>query len=244
MAQFPNDSELHHVSGVEVPDDTKHYAVKDGYARELADILNREKSEVYIVKPGVKPSQDDHHMACYFSSKEFRFDKNVGIDGKGSIELASVEIAVNIPEHTSITNTYTVDVTNTDWDNLDYDNMNTHIAPIRVCFYLPITTGEAPNTQIVGRTVSYIIMSYTHVTHNPDINTEAFYSGTGVIYTRDAIDDFMCVLVRMKLQETNGKKQAVITVTELPKDLSSGGGGSVNAVATNLDDGTANLSFS
>ena len=243
MAKFPNDSELHHVSGVEVPDDTNHYAVKDDYARELIDILNREKSEVYITKPGVKPSSSDHHMGCYFSSKEFRFDENIGVDDIGAITLASVEINVVIPEHTSITNTYTVGISNTDWNNLDYENMNTHTAPIRVCFTLPITIGEAPNTQIVGRTISYIIMSYTDVTHSSPTDTEAFYSGTGVIYTRDTINDFMYVLVKMKLQETNGKKQAVITVTELPKDL-SGGGGSVNAVATELSDGTANLSFS
>ena len=235
MAEFPNDSELHHVSGVEVPDDANHYAVKDDYARELINILNREKSEVYITKPGVKPSPSEHHMGCYFSSKEFRFDENIGVGGIGAITLASVFINVVVTD--SIIGTHTVDISDNTWMNLDYFNTNTRVVPIRMSFNY--SKNEGTTHPYIW---SDIILSYSYIS-NEGNSTSNFFSGTGVIYTGTTVDDCVYVLVKMKLQETDGKKQAVITVTELPKEL-SGGGGSVNAVATRLPDGTATLSFS
>ena len=220
MAKFPNDSELHHVSGVEVPDDANHYAVKDDYARELIDILNREKSEVYITKPGSKPTSDNHHIECRFSSKEFTYNQKANPDGVGEIELASIFIDIGTSDG-SVANTYTIDVSDTVWKNLDYNNINTRIAPIRVSFtYTKSNVGESSPVLIT----SDIIVVYSYIHDNITGSRENFFSGTGVIYTGLTTDDFMCVLVRMKLQEVDGKKQAVITVTELPKDLSGGGG--------------------
>lgn len=238
MAKFPNDSELHHVSGVEVPDDTNHYAIKDDYARELIDILNSEKSEVYIGKTGVT-GESQHYMGCYLDPRVFSVDKFTDL-----ITVTYVTIDVNIREYTPITgimNNYIVDLTNTQWENLTSNfaySMNKDSAFIHVrFFYYPING-------TINRTVSSIIMSNSSTSDNDQFTDSVhIYSGTGVIYTGDTIDDFVHVLVRMKFQEVDGKKQAVITVTELPKDL-SGGGGSVNAVATELPDGTANLSFS
>ena len=219
MAKFPNDSELHHVSGVEVPDDTNHYAVKDDYARELIDILNREKSEVYIGKTGVTGASQ-HYMGCYLDPSVFSVDKFTDL-----ITITNVVIDVNIRENTPITgimNNYIVDLTNTQWENLTSNfsySMDKDSASIRVrFFYFPI------NGTII-RTVSGIIMSESSTSDNNQFtDSKHIYSGTGVIYTGDTIDDFVQVLVKMKLQETDGKKQAVITVTELPKDLSGGGG--------------------
>lgn len=219
MAKFPNDSELHHVSGVEVPDDANHYAVKDDYARELIDILNREKSEVYIGKDGVTGSSQ-HYMGCYLNPSVFSTDNFTDL-----ITLTKVVIDVDIRENTPITgimDSYIVNLTNTQWENLTSNfnySMDKNSAPIRVrFFYFPING-------TITRTVSGIIMSESSTTDNVE-NTDGvhIYSGTGVIYTGDTIDDFVNVLVRMKLQETDGKKQAVITVTELPKELSGGGG--------------------
>lgn len=238
MAKFPNDSELYHVSGVEVPDDANHYAVKDKYVRELADILNAQKSEVYICKPGTIPSSVQHHMECRFSSRDFKFDEHAGVGGAGAIELESIFIDINISNTSSIANTYTIDISDSLLERLDYDNINTRVVPIRVSFiYSTYTVGEKP----AFLTSSDIILVYSYIENNVTGNSENFFSGTGVIYTGITTDDYVHVLVRMKLQETDGKKQAVITVTELPKDSS---GGSVNAVATELADGTANLSFS
>lgn len=239
MAEFPNDSELHHVSGVEVPDDANHYAVKDEYARNLADILNYWKSEVYIGKPGISPSAHTHIMNCHLDSKVFKYDKNVLPGDVGLIGLASVFIDVVLPvDGSSVAKTYTVDISNTDWENLDYNNMNTRITPIRVSFNLGNKNTSDDKSDFIA---SDIILAYSYMFGPSFTGSVYLFSGTGVIYTGNTIDDYIYALVRMKLQETDGKKQAVITVTELPKDSS---GGSVNAVATELADGTANLSFS
>ena len=250
MALFPIDNELYHVSVVNVPDDTNNYAVKDEYVRNLADILNEQKSELTV---GLNESTDNYdtkdnvsYVYCYLNPGMFSPTYNNDGTPKNEVILNSILIDINAYNESPVKD-YTVDIDDKTWKNLT-KTINPHVTPIHIRIITSLSEGTMPDITHIAINYSDITLTYTTnrlpnpTPDEPDLR-EGFYSGTGIVYTGTTINDFVHVLVRMKLQEVDGKHQAVITVTELPKDL-SGGGGSVNAVATKLPDGTANLSFS
>lgn len=204
MALFPIDFEDHHTSGLYVPDDENHYAIKDKYARELIDILNAQKSEVYI---GKHTETDDSIHFQYCDLNERMFSKSDTTISTSGVDIKSGLIDVEFDG--SPVRNYRFNASDTIWEEL-VTGIEPHVSPIRMRFH----TKPSGTTKII---YSDIILSYTEIVDpdNPNVTQDRYFSGTGVIYTGADIDSCVYVAVRMQVQDLGNNYQYDIYVKEL-----------------------------
>ena len=220
MAKFPNDVQSNHISTVVVPNDRKRYAVKDTYARSLCNFLNTRKSEVYIGTPSasgaVSPSAP-RYTDCYLDPHMFSpvYDAQNKLTSK--VLINSHVVYVNL-DNSSPIGSHTINMSDKEWESL-VNGVDHHVSPIHINFTTNIHNSNPPSGPPIASINSDIIMASTQVVTDVSTGgtTEWFFTGTGLIYTGTDIDAYKYVLVRMKLHGVAGSRQAVITVTELPK---------------------------
>ena len=220
MANFPHDVQSNHISTVVVPNDRKHYAVKDTYARSLCNFLNTRKSEVYIGTPpasGAVSTNAPRYTDCYLDPHMFSpvYDDKNTLTSK--VLINSHVVYVNLDNNSPI-GSHTINMSDKEWESL-VNGVDHHVSPIHISFTTNIHNSNPPSGPPIASINSDIIMASTQVV--TDISTggttEWFFTGTGLIYTGTDIDAYKYVLVRMKLGGVAGSHYAVITVTELPK---------------------------